>query len=143
MPDWQDIRNVTDLDIMPQYSQEILKKIMEVGGNRFFEHDRLRRTLAFAALKLGSGKQATVSFEDAKKVLTLPSLTMQDRKKIAELFKYFETETQAKKPLFQPMDVTVIRDFMPILQRYHKWQTGWSTEEIASLTQTLLALYSL
>ncbi|QHP83352.1 LifA/Efa1-related large cytotoxin [Chlamydia suis] len=123
----------TDLDIMPQYSQEILRKIMEVGGNRFFEHDRLRRTLAFAALKLGSGKQTTVSFEDAKKVLTLPSLTMQDRKKISELFKYFETETQAKKTLFQPMEVTVIRDFMPILQRYHKWQTGWNVRGLNGL----------
>lgn len=123
----------TDLDIMPQYSQDVLQKIMDVGGSRFFEHDKLRRTLSFAALKLGSGKQTTVSFEEAKKAMTLPTFTLQDKSQISEIFKYLETETQAKKSLFQPMDVTVVRDFMPILQRYHKWQTGWNVRGLNGL----------
>lgn len=123
----------TDLDMMPQYSSEVTQKIFEYGGNRFFESLKLRRIISYAALKAAMGK--TISWEQMSTDINTSNLQISDKEALNKLFTYFQetVKTQAPKALFQKMSPTVIRDQMPILQRYHKWSTKWNVRGLNGL----------
>ena len=123
----------TDLDMMPQYSTQATQKIFEYGGNRFFESLKIRRIISYAALKAAIGQ--TVSWEQISREIDTSNLQGTDKENLTKLFSYFQetVKSQSPKSLFQTMSPTVIRDQMPILQRYHKWSTKWNVRGLNGL----------
>ncbi|MEF9520049.1 LifA/Efa1-related large cytotoxin [Chlamydia crocodili] len=130
----------TDLDMMPQYSQEATNAIFEKGGNKFFESLQIRRAISDAALKIANG-QTTVTLEEIGKEIKLSKLTDEDKTKIKELITEFQKihkgegggQGKPKTSLFQKMAPDTIRDTMPVLRRYHKWDSGWNVRILNGL----------
>lgn len=123
-----------DLDMMPAYSKEVSQKIHEIGGNRFFEFLRIRRAISYAMLKLVGEKQEKVSMEDISRDLNTTGMTADDKEKLKKLLTELETTVKERKiPLFQQMASETIRDFMLILQRYHRWATKWNIRGLNGL----------
>ena len=130
----------TDLDMMPQYSPEVLNMIHEVGGNRFFEELPIRRAISDGVLKLANGEKS-ITIDQIEQDIDISKLLRDDRRKIPELLKKIEEKLTAEKAssdgknfsLFQRMAPDSVRDFMPILQRYHKWSTGWNVRGLNGL----------
>lgn len=133
----------TDLDMMPSYSQEVLELIKKHSdGNRMFEDMSSRRAISDAVLKMAVGKATTVSMEEVAKDIDVSRLTEEDKTKLNALFKDLEpfakpdskgAEAEGgegakgmKKSFFQPIDLNIVRNTMPILRRYHHYpELGW------------------
>jgi cysteine protease domain, YopT-type len=127
----------TDLDMMPAFSQEVLEVIKKHSvGDRMFEDMTSKRAISDAVLKLAVGETTTVSIEDIGKDIDISRLTEEDKTKLGELFKELEffvkkdTQNSSKlgkaKSFFQPMNMDIVRDTMPILRRYHYYpELGW------------------
>ncbi len=129
----------TDLDMMPAYSKEVLEVIKKhSSGNRMFEDMTSRRAISDAVLKLAVGKATSVSMADVEKDINISRLTDEDKQKLGELFKELESFAKEgveeasgqgkakKKSFFQPMDMNIVRNTLPILRRYHYYPGhGW------------------
>ncbi|WP_080122933.1 LifA/Efa1-related large cytotoxin [Chlamydia suis] len=129
----------TDLDMMPAYSQEVLEVIKKhSSGNRMFEDMTSRRAISDAVLKLAVGKATSVSMTDVEKDIDTSRLTDEDKQKLGELFKALASFAKdggegasgqgkaKKKSFFQPMDMNIVRNTLPILRRYHYYPGyGW------------------
>lgn len=129
----------TDLDMMPAYSQEVLEAIEKhSSGNRMFEDMTSRRAISDAVLKLAVGKATAVSITDIAKDIDISRLTDEDKQKLGDLFKELESFVKEevegasepgkakKKSFFQPMDMNIVRNTLPILRRYHYYpELGW------------------
>ncbi|WP_080125417.1 LifA/Efa1-related large cytotoxin [Chlamydia suis] len=129
----------TDLDMMPAYSKEVLEVIKKhSSGNRMFEDMTSRRAISDAVLKLAVGKATSVSMADVEKDINISRLTDEDKQKLGELFKDLasfakegveeasEPGKAKKKSFFQPMDMNIVRNTLPILRRYHYYPGhGW------------------
>lgn len=133
----------TDLDMMPSYSQEVLELIKKHSdGNRMFEDMSSRRAISDAVLKMALGKATIVSMEEVAKDIDVSRLTEEDKTKLNALFKDLEPFAKpdskgaeaeggegakgTKKSFFQPMDLNIVRNTMPILRRYHHYpELGW------------------
>lgn len=122
-----------DLDMMPAYSTEFTKKILEVGQDRFFESLKVRRAISYAVLKLVGEGATSVSIDQIAKDIDLSGVTQDDKTKLTKLIKDLEGMVKEKKTLFQKMAPDTIRDFMPILQRYHRWRTKWNIRGLNGL----------
>ncbi|WP_375793455.1 LifA/Efa1-related large cytotoxin [Chlamydia sp. 12-01] len=130
----------TDLDMMPQYSQEATNAIFEKGGNKFFESLQIRRVISDVALKIANG-ESTVTLEEISKEIKTSKLTADDKTKIKELITEFQklhkgeggSQGKPKTSLFQKMAADTIRDTMPVLRRYHKWDSGWNVRILNGL----------
>ncbi|QYC86929.1 LifA/Efa1-related large cytotoxin [Chlamydia suis] len=129
----------TDLDMMPAYSQEVLEAIKKhSSGNRMFEDMTSRRAISDAVLKLAVGKATAVSITDIEQDIDISRLTEEDKQSLEKLFKELESFAKEgvegaseqgkakKKSFFQPMDMNIVRNTLPILRRYHYYpELGW------------------
>ncbi len=122
-----------DLDMMPAYSDAVNKKINEVGGTKFFEELKLRRAISGAVLKLAADKAEKVDVEAVLKELKMTDITVQDKESLKKVVSGIESLSKSGEKLFQKMASSTVRDFMPILQRYHKWATQWNVRGLNGL----------
>ncbi|AFS22807.1 glycosyltransferase sugar-binding region containing DXD motif family protein [Chlamydia psittaci VS225] len=116
-----------DLDMMPAYSPEITKIIYDVGGDAFFENLQIRRSISDIVLKLvtdSSASSRSISIEEIAKEVDMSKISAEEKRKLSQLIGELQkfSKSHEKKDLFAKMSSDVIRDFMPILQRYHKWE---------------------
>ncbi|WP_348660397.1 LifA/Efa1-related large cytotoxin [Chlamydiifrater volucris] len=125
----------TDLDMMPAYSLAVNEKIYAAGGTLFFEDLSIRRAISGAVLKLVSESSKSISLEEIGKELDLSKISEENREKLSTLIKDLESfaKIHSEKEFFAKMAPDVIRDTMPILQRYHKWSTGWNVRGLNGL----------
>ncbi|BAE81214.1 adherence factor [Chlamydia felis Fe/C-56] len=121
----------TDLDMMPPYSQEIVKLIQEKGGSRFLDETPNRRAVSAAVLRMASGQEVTI--DKIGEDIDISKLTAEDKTKLNNLISSFQSmstgsNTDSRKRhvhhFFQKFNLEVIRDHMPILRRYHKRANG-------------------
>ncbi|AFS20699.1 cysteine protease, YopT-type domain protein [Chlamydia psittaci GR9] len=125
----------TDLDMMPAYSSEIIKIIDRVGGNEFFENLQIRRAISYFVLKLVNDRSQPISLGEVAQELDISRISSEDKTKLSRLIDELQTFSQSheKKAFFARMAPDVVRDFMPILQRYHKWTTKWNVRGLNGL----------
>ncbi|WP_434694516.1 LifA/Efa1-related large cytotoxin [Chlamydia crocodili] len=129
----------TDLDMMPQYSQEVIETIYKKGGDKFFENLKIRRAISDIALKIAIGDLGSITLEQISKEIDISNLTEDDRTKLNELISEFqrihksESQSEPKKTLFQKMASEIVRDTMPILRRYHKRPNRWNVRALNGL----------
>ncbi|AFS24770.1 LifA/Efa1-related large cytotoxin [Chlamydia psittaci] len=125
----------TDLDMMPAHSAEVNKIIHDVGGNIFFEDLSIRRAISYIVLKLVNDSSQSISLDQMSKDLDMTRISASDKTKLSQLLDKLRTFSQSheKKAFFARMSPDVVRDFMPILQRYHKWTTGWNVRGLNGL----------
>jgi cysteine protease domain, YopT-type len=126
----------TDLDMMPQYSPDVLQMINEIGGDRFFEELPIRRAVSDGVLRLANGESG-ITIDKIAQDIDISKLTRSDRTQLEKLLTDIENKQKSsgtsKFSLFQRMATDSVRDFMPILQRHHKWSTGWNVRGLNGL----------
>ncbi|ATQ72630.1 LifA/Efa1-related large cytotoxin [Chlamydia psittaci] len=127
-----------DLDMMPAYSPEITKIIYDVGGDAFFENLQIRRSISDIVLKLvtdSSASSRSISIEEIAKEVDMSKISAEEKRKLSQLIGELQkfSKSHEKKDLFAKMSSDVIRDFMPILQRYHKWEKKWNVRGLNGL----------
>lgn len=118
----------TDTDILPSFSQEILKTIQSEGQNRFFEDHNARRVLSAAGLAIATGEVADI--DKIIKDVSATGLTDSDKQKLNKICDKMQSvhkEASSSSRLFQPIDTKIIRDTMPMLLRYQKEGIHWKT----------------
>ncbi|EQM62627.1 cysteine protease, YopT-type domain protein [Chlamydia ibidis 10-1398/6] len=125
----------TDLDMMPAYSAEVNQIIYDVGGNAFFEDLQTRRAISYIVLKLVSDSSKEISLGQIATDVDISKISSEDKTKLSKLIDELKTflTSHKKKALFARMSSDVVRDFMPILQRYHKRITGWNVRGLNGL----------
>ncbi|WP_213318315.1 LifA/Efa1-related large cytotoxin [Chlamydiifrater volucris] len=125
----------TDLDMMPAYSSAINKQIYDVGGDSFFEDLSIRRAISGITLKLVNENSQSLSLQDIAQEVDLSKISEENQQKLSTLIDNLKSFAQAHdgKSFFERMDSSIIRDTMPILQRYHKWSTGWNVRGLNGL----------
>lgn len=122
-----------DLDMMPAYSPEITKIIYDVGGDAFFENLQIRRSISDVVLKLvtqSSARSQSISLGEIAQDVDMSKISPEDKTKLSQLIDQLQEFSQSheNKAFFARMSPDVIRDFMPILQRYHKWEKNGTFE---------------
>lgn len=127
-----------DLDMMPAYSQEVTKMIYDVGGDAFFENLQIRRAISDVVLKLvtkSSARSQSISLGEIAQDVDMSKISSEDKTKLSQLIDQLQTFSQShdNKAFFARMASDTIRDFMPILQRYHKWGKKWNVRGLNGL----------
>ncbi|WP_349821431.1 LifA/Efa1-related large cytotoxin [Chlamydia abortus] len=124
-----------DLDMMPAYSPEITKMIHGIGGDVFFENLQIRRAISYLVLKLVNGKARSISLGEIAQALDISKISSEDKTKLLQLGDELQrfARSHEHKDFFARMASDVVRDFMPILQRYHKWSTKWNVRGLNGL----------
>ncbi|WP_213357667.1 LifA/Efa1-related large cytotoxin [Chlamydiifrater phoenicopteri] len=134
----------TDLDMMPAYSSDINKQIHDIGGDSFFEDLSTRRAISGITLKLVNEERQSLSLQDIAQEVDLSKIPKDNQEKLPELIEKLKSfaSSHDSKDFFDRMASSVVRDTMPILQRYHKWSTGWNVRGLNGLMMSHKGSYT-